>query len=273
MNAIAAIHTYPWYDDLSWFAPLRRKLSTHWCNQCELITGSVCDVHSTHMFEGIVELEDGQVSFSRSLVAEQMQIQSLLNASAFDSDPALFWRMLLFLLDELCNRIEACFKFFGVNEKRPGVLSHWNNTYGKHRNLLFLQHCLVHLFEDNPENSGIIEYIRSKPESAGVCLLSGVIDRNVIVFDGPPQHYAEIKEKAVEEANKSAVPVLIVPPLQQHLDCALNFYQNFLTLARSKPEKVKLFQSKNHWPITPEIEDEILRRFDIDPDQFRKELS
>lgn len=273
MNAAAPMHTYPWCDDLSWFAPLREELSTHWHNQCETITGSACDAHSTLMFEGIVDSKEGHISLARSLIAEQMQIQSLLNASAFDSDPALFWRMLLFLLDEFCNRIEACFRFFGGNDKAPRVLSRWNNTYGKHRTLLFLQHFLVHLFEDNPGNSGVIGYIRSHAESASVCLLSGFIERNLIVFDGPTKHYQVICEEKVEEANESAVPVLIVPPLQQQLDLALSFYQDFVILARSQPEKVRLFQSKNHWPVTPEVEDEILRNLGMDPEEFRSELS
>jgi len=36
---------------------------------------------------------------------------------------------------------------------------------------------------------------------------------------------------------------------------------------------VRLFQSKNHWPVTPEVEDEILRNLGMDPEEFRSEFS
>jgi hypothetical protein len=223
------------------------------------IVGKVEEDTCCQLFSDVVDMNDGHISIACSLLEEQEQITDLLSHSGFNNSPILFFKLLLFLLDEFTERISKCYVLLGnMQVKQPKLLSLWANKYAKHRLALFIQHHVRHVFYDCDQR--IYQALSGRDKIDGMCLRSGYLPETVFVLD---HKWLENNtgHSEINLTNKETVPTILIPPLQNFIDETLVFYRNFIDFAKQKPEGLKRFQSNFHWPITKEIEEEILKLY------------
>ncbi len=252
-------HNSCWFDDLKWFEKTREQLSGRWNQGCTNIVGRVEEDTCCQLFSDVVDMNDGHISIACSLIEEQEQIAELLSHSGFDNNPILFFKLLLFLLDEFTERISKGYILLGDKQvKQPKLISLWANKYAKHRLALFIQHHVRHVFYDGDQI--IYQALSGGGEINGMCLRSGYLPETVFVLD---HKWLENNtgHSEINLTNKEMVPVILIPPLQSFIDETLDYYRNFIDFAKQRPEELKRFQSNFHWPITPEIEEEILKLY------------
>jgi hypothetical protein len=245
-------HSLVWLDDLTWFKPTREALLTSWVGGCESFLAYPHDDPCGQLFSDVVDIQKGHVSLACSLVDDQAQITALLNSEGFDTDPILFFRLLLFLLDEFTERISESYQLLGEKKrKQPTKISLWANKYAKHKLIFFIQHHARHVFQDGHEP--MYEAL-ARGAQGGFCLRSGFLPERVMILD--ESWLRSTPTPQISSANREEVPAVLIPKFQGFINAALDYYRDFVTYAKSKPKELEKFQSQYHWPITPEVEAE-----------------
>lgn len=244
-------HNLVWNEDLAWFPRTRCALSDSWHSRSELILGAPTIGGCGVLFSDVVDLSNGHVSIACSLVDDCDQVSSLLASTCFDDNPILFFRLLLFLLDEFTERISECHRLVGHSKARqPANISLWANRYAKHKPIFFIQHHARHVFQDG--HGPMFSALNGRRQRPGFCLRSGMLPETVFSMDE-----SWLRSNAAVDltaANNNLVPAVLIPHLSGFTDAALDFLQAFIEIARKQPQRLVEFQSPFHWPIPPELE-------------------
>jgi len=244
---------------LNWFPQARLGLWNFWDQQSRMVFGcdpaTACGV----LFSDVLDLSKGHVSIACALIDDHSQITKLLSSSAFDADPRMFFRVLVFLLDEYTERICETYKLIGERSpKQPEIISIWANKYAKHKLRLFVYHHPIHVFaEANPVMHASLE---SGGVRGGYCLRSGIVPENLFAIT--EKWLKQTKQPDSSQTNAEEVPAIVVPPLQSFLDPALRHAKGLIDAAKQKPEELKKYQSEYHTPIFGP-EDEVIRLFKL----------
>jgi hypothetical protein len=221
------------YDDLSWFTPARENLLRLW----ERDTVFTCPDGSVESLAcsilRVVDRKTGHLSIACSLHSEADQIEKLLNTTCFDGDPVVFFRLLLFLLDEFTARMHECYQVLSGKRgpKQPVLISIWTNRYAKHRTAILIQHHAQHLFLDEPRHAAAV---------------SSLLKLEKILFIDTSWLKTNLKPD-LPTANRDQHAVVLVPKLSEFVTEAIQYYAAFRTFACSDPKALEQFQSPHHW--------------------------
>lgn len=220
-------------DDLSWFEPVRVNLLSEWQTKTVIDDGKGNLEPLACSLLQFVNTATGHLSLACSLHGEAEQIEKLLSTPCFDDDPVVFFRLLLFLLDEFTARMKECSKLFGKDPfpKQPTIISVWTNRYAKHRTALLVRHHAQHLFEDEPRFN---------------TALTGLNKHGKIELINTEWLKAH-RTADIPGANRDLQSLVLIPPLTQFLTAAIGYYGDFLHFACLMPQALEQFQSPHHW--------------------------
>lgn len=225
-------------DCSKWFPKLRESLHAEW--QVQTVIPSPhggTDSLACSLLHAI-NPSTGHLSLACSLSSETDQIEKLLTTVCFDDDPVLFFRLLLFLLDEFTARLEECFCLLGHPSppKQPSLISVWTNRYAKHRTAILIQHHAQHVFSDDP--------------NCDEFLFEAEAEANLIIIDTA---WLKTNTKVnIPVANQGRHAFVIVPELRSFVIEAANYYRAFRDYACANPRMLEQFQSSHHLgPLTP----------------------
>jgi hypothetical protein len=221
------------YDDLSWFESVRSGLRSEWQTKTVVkSTAGGIESLACSLLQA-VDTGTGHLSLACSLNSEADQIEKLLDTTCFDDDPVLFFRLLLFLLDEFTARMQECYRLIGKHPapKQPDLISVWSNRYAKHRTTILIQHHAQHVFEDEPRFGVTIDTLQKHGKIE-------FIDTNWLK--------ANPKADPVS-ANRDLHSVVVIPQLIHFLTGAIRYYADFRAQACSLSRALEQFQSPHHW--------------------------
>jgi hypothetical protein len=220
-------------NDLSWFEAVRINLLVEW-QKSTVIDNGKGDVESLACsILQAANVGTGHLSVACSLNNEAEQIEKLLTTTCFDDEPVVFFRLLLFLLDEFTARMQECSNLIQNRAfpRQPVLISVWTNRYAKHRTAILIQHHAQHLFEDEPRFGAALASLRKHGK---------------IQFIDTSWLKAHAKAD-IAGANRDIQSVVIVPPLIDFLTAAIHYYSDFRNFACSIPKALEQFQSPHHW--------------------------
>ena len=222
-------------DDVSWFKAIREDLLNEWQTKT-IVTVPAGDVETLACsIHQAANKATGHLSLACSLQTEAEQIEKLLTTTCFDDDPVLFFRLLLFLLDEFTARMEECYGLLGKPSapKQPVLISVWTNRYAKHRTAILIQHHAQHLFEDEP---------------GFVIVMNSLLARGKITFVDTEwlKTHSRVDMASANQANQDQQVVVIVPRQTGFLNDAIQYFTHFCAYACSNPKALEQFQSPHH---------------------------
>lgn len=220
------------YDDVSWFKPIRENLLNEWQTKTEVASPDGDPEPMACSILQAVNTATGHLSLACSLQSEAEQIEKLLNTTCFDDDPVVFFRLLLFLLDEFTARMQECYGLLGLRKapKQPILISIWTNRYAKHRTAILIQHHAQHLFEDEPYFTGA----RTALDALGKITF---VDTEWLKSN---------QRVNLASANQDQQAVVIVPKQIEFLKDAIQYFSDFRSYACSNPKALEQFQSPHH---------------------------
>jgi hypothetical protein len=229
-------------DSSEWFPTLRESLLAEWQTKTVVPSpGGGTDSLACSLLHAI-DPSTGHLSLACSLNSETDQIEQLLTTVCFDDDPVLFFRFLLFLLDEFTARLEECYHLLNQPHppKQPNLIIIWTNRYAKHRTAILIQHHAQHVFSDDPDCD---VYLREAKNQASLT----IIDTDWLKTN---------TEVNIPAANQGDHAIVVVPELRAFVVEAVNFYRAFRDYACANPRMLEQFQSPHHLgPLDPpEIE-------------------
>jgi hypothetical protein len=220
------------HDDLSWFTAIRSHLLNEWRGKTVIASGKG-DVESLACsILQAVNLGTGHLSLACSLESDSEQIEKFLNTTCFDDDPVLFFRLLLFLLDEFTARMQECSDLIlkrGFRDQ-PTLISIWTNRYAKHRTAILIQHHAQHLFQDEPKFTETVSTLTNRGKT------------EFIDTDWLKSH----QKADIVRANQDLKSVVIVPSLIQLLSETIQYFTDFRQFACSHRKELEQFQSPHH---------------------------
>ena len=221
------------YDDVSWFKSLRENLLNEWQTKT-VVASSAGDVETMACsILQAVKRATGHLSLACSLQSEAEQIEKLLNTTCFDDDPVVFFRLLLFLLDEFTARMQEFYGLLGKHNapKQPILISIWTNRYAKHRTAILIQHHAQHLFEDEPRFAAAMTSLHARGKTTFV---------DTAWLKASPS-------VDLASANQDQQAVVIVPRQIEFLKDAIQYFSDFRGYACSNSKALEQFQSPHHW--------------------------
>jgi hypothetical protein len=223
-----------------WFPELRESLIAEWQNQTTIPSphGGTDSLACSLLHS--INPSTGHLSIACSLSSETDQIEKLLTTDCFNDDPVLFFRLLLFLLDEFTARLEECYCLLGHPSvpKQPSLISIWTNRYAKHRTTIAIQHHAQHVFSDDPCCDRHLRIAKTKASLT-------IIDTDWLKTN---------TKVNISVANQSGHAIVVVPKFWSFVVETINYYRAFRDYACSNPRMLQQFQSPYHLgPLDPPL--------------------
>ena len=196
---------------------------------CKIVRASGCQQH---------------LSLPCSLANEANEIGSFLQSECFNSQPVTFFRLLLILLDEFCERLHTAGNHvLQIDVGRPPkLLSIWANNWAKHRLQILLQHhpCIIFRDRYGCDLDGIKRMLADDPfqDNCGTTFQCHLIETS---------NLGELRRQdaIIERAALPCFTVIVVPTLDEFLFPAIDYFERFVSQCLSNMERLKLLESEH----------------------------